>query len=198
MHIAVIPARSGSKRIPKKNIKIFNGKPIIAWSILTALNSNLFDKVIVSTNDKKILKLSNHYGAETPFLRSENLSDDKTHIADVIENAISILQRKNWEIETVCCMLPTSPLINTEDLKTAKKIIKKENIDFVFTATNFSYPMYRAFKLKKNPKTSRFFLRKCLTPWDLQCRAVSTRDSRSWVTIIITKIVGRFVFCRRA
>lgn len=149
MHIAIIPARGESKRIPKKNIKIFHKKPIISWSILNAIKSKLFDKVVVSTDDKEIAKISIDYGAETPFIRNKKLSDDITGITDVIESAILNLQKKNWQIDSVCCILATSPLIRINDLITAKKIINEnKEIDFVFTATNYSYSIFRSFKIQ--------------------------------------------------
>lgn len=150
MHIVIIPARGGSKRIPKKNIKNFYGKPIIAWSILTAIKSKLFDKIIVSTDNKKIAELSKHYGAEIPFIRDKSLSDDVTGLDSVIQNALKILLKKGWIIDSVCCILPTSPFTKIDDLIAAKKIIQRDNIDYVFAATNFNYTIYRSFIIKKN------------------------------------------------
>ena len=111
MNIAIIPARGGSKRIPRKNINFFLGKPIIAYSIKTAIDSKLFDKVIVSTDDKEIARVSKKYGAEVPFFRPKELSDDFTSTNDVVKHTINWLIEKGIKVNNVCCIYATAPFV---------------------------------------------------------------------------------------
>ena len=113
MNIAVIPARGGSKRIPKKNIKIFQDKPIISYSIKAALESNLFEKIICSTDDKEIAKIAEQCGAECPFLRPPEISDDFSTTHEVINHSISFLEDHNIEHKLICCIYPASPFIES-------------------------------------------------------------------------------------
>ena len=146
MNIALIPARGGSKRIPRKNIKNFFGKPIIAWTIELAIKSGCFDKVIVSTDDKEIAEVAEFYGAEIPFMRSEKLSDDHTVLNSVISDAI---KRLNLDINYLCVILPTAPLIQVEDIQRGlKELISKPDFAFAFTVTDFGFPIQRALKIK--------------------------------------------------
>ena len=117
MIIAIIPARGGSKRIPKKNIKSFAGKPIIAYSIMAAKNSNIFDRIIVSTDCKEIAMVAREWGAEIPFLRTAKLSDDQTGTNEVIIHAIQYFQDQGEQVEFVCCLYATAPFVKAEDLK---------------------------------------------------------------------------------
>ncbi|RTL11569.1 MAG: pseudaminic acid cytidylyltransferase [Neisseriaceae bacterium] len=146
MKLCVIPARGGSKRIPRKNIKEFLGKPIISYSILTAINSKLFDKVIVSTDDAEIAELAMQYGAEVPFIRPQNISDDYATTIDVINHAISFYQSSNIQVELVCCLYATAPFITIDDLLQGYKFLQADT-DYVFTATEFSFPIWRGFKI---------------------------------------------------
>ena len=116
MNIAIIPARGGSRRIPSKNIKKFLGKPIISYSITTAINSGLFDRVIVSTDNNSIAEIANEYGAETPFLRPERLSDDFTGTHDVVGHAVKWLEDSGEKFDYACCIYATAPLIQIKDL----------------------------------------------------------------------------------
>jgi len=157
MKLCVIPARGGSKRIKKKNIKNFCGKPIIGWSIEIALASKCFDKIIVSTDDKEIADLAKSYGAEVPFLRPKTLSDDYTETVNVISHAIK------WQIENhkkpdyVCCIYATAPFIQLNDLHKGIEILESSNCEYVFSATNYAYPIQRSFKINKNKKLEMFF-----------------------------------------
>ena len=150
MNICVIPARSGSKRIPKKNIKNFCGKPIIAYSIEAAINCNLFDRIIVSTDSDEIAKIGNKYGAETPFIRPEKLSDDFTHTHEVIGHTVSYLEKKGYNIDYACCIYPTAPFIQVSDLLQGLELIKSEKWDLILAATNYSYPIFRSFEYLSN------------------------------------------------
>lgn len=150
MNLAVIPARGGSKRIPKKNIKDFCGKPIIAWSILAAQKTNLFEKIIVSTDDLEIKKTAEKYGAEVPFLRPKELSDDFTTTAPVIAHAINEINFKIDEDCWVCCIYPCAPLIFYDDIKNSLELAKKNKANFIYPVAEFSVPPQWALRLKKN------------------------------------------------
>ena len=150
MKLAIIPARSGSKRIKNKNIKNFFGKPIIYWSIKLAIECNLFDKVIVSTDSHKIAKLSRSYGAETPFLRPKSLSSDYINTDKVIKHSINWFKKKNINFKYICCIYPTAPFLTKQILKNGLKILTKKKKLFSFTVTSFSHPIERALEIKKN------------------------------------------------
>ena len=145
-NIAIIPARGGSKRIPKKNIKDFLGKPIIAYSIEIAINCKLFDKVIVSTDDEDTKDVAIKYGAEVPFVRPKEIADDFTGTHEVIGHAVKWLEDNGKKMDYVCCIYPTAPLIEKEDLIKGYEIIKTGKWNYVIAATNFSYPIFRSFK----------------------------------------------------
>lgn len=147
-NIAIIPARGGSKRIPRKNIKLFFGKPIIAYSIEAALKSELFDEVVVSTDDKEIASISEKYGAKILMRSSEN-SDDFATLSDVIDEVKEEYFNKNITFNYACCILATAPLINKEILKKGYKKLVKRNADSVRPVVKFSYPIQRAFKLNE-------------------------------------------------
>ena len=150
MNIAIIPARGGSKRIPLKNIKDFNGKPIIAYSIEKAIESGLFDKVVVSTDNEKIAKVAEDFGAEIPFLRPLEISDDFTNINKVISHALNNIDTDNYNF--ACCIFATSPLLVIEDLKESYDLILKNEHKFVFSATEFPHPIQRGFKKNTSGK----------------------------------------------
>jgi pseudaminic acid cytidylyltransferase len=157
MNLCVIPARGGSKRIHKKNIKNFCGKPIIAWSINQAIASKSFDKIIVSTDDVEIAELAKSYGAEVPFMRSKKLSGDYTGTVPVISHAIK-WQTENYQKPFyVCCVYATAPFIRSKDLKNGLKILKNFGYDYTFSATNYNYPIQRSFRIKKNKKIEMFY-----------------------------------------
>lgn len=147
MNIAVIPARSGSKRIPNKNVKNFYGKPIIAWSITEAIKSKCFDRVIVSTDCKEISKIAESYGAEVPFLRPKNISDDFTPTIPVIQHCIKEISKTDNNIENVCCIYATAPFISSSFIISGLKKLKNMNIDYVFSATTFASSIFRALEI---------------------------------------------------
>ncbi len=149
MNIAIIPARGGSKRIKNKNIKSFCGKPIIYYSINAAKKSKIFHKIIVTTDSKKIKKISEKYGAEVPFLRPKKLSDDYTDTMDVIKHAINELPYIKNDFN-ICCIYPTAPLIEKEDLIKSLKIFSSKNFNFLFSGNKFTYPIQRGLYLNKN------------------------------------------------
>ena len=146
--ICIIPARAGSKRIKNKNIIYFMGKPIIAYSILLAIRSKLFKKIVVSTDCKKIKKISEKYGAEVPFLRSKKLSDDHTGTDQVIRDCIKNLKSEKDKYHF--CIYPNSTLLKKKDLVDSFKKIKKLKFDRLISVGKFNSSPLRAFKRKKN------------------------------------------------
>ena len=145
-NILIIPARGGSKRIPRKNIKLFKGKPIIERAINKFIDMNVFNKVIVSTDDEEIASIASKAGAEVPFIRPENISGDFSSTRDVILHAIHWYASKLIEFDTVCCLYPTSIFFKKEDLIRGMKVLSntKENT-YVFSATKYPHPIQRAF-----------------------------------------------------
>lgn len=156
MKIAIIPARGGSKRIPRKNIKAFHGKPMIAYSIEAALASGCFDKVIVSTDDAEIAQVAHAHGAEVPFLRPTDISDDYATTMDVMAHAIHWCQKEGWDIEAVCCLYATAPFVRPEDLQQGYALLQDQGVQFSFSATSFPFPIQRAIKLDANGSVSMF------------------------------------------
>jgi len=156
MKLAIIPARGGSKRIPRKNIKLFCGKPMIAWSILAAKESELFDHIIVSTDDIEIANLAKKYGAEVPFLRPDYLSDDYTGTADVIKHALNWCIDNLGVVENVCTLYATAPFIRKDDIQKGYELLKNNNCEIVFTVTSFPFPIQRAIKINDNGRVSMF------------------------------------------
>ena len=150
--IAIIPARGGSKRIPRKNIKNFLGKPIIAYSIEAALNSNLFSEVMVSTDDEEIKEIAKKYGAKVPFLRSPEASNDYATTFDVIEEVITYYQQNNINFNEGCCIYPTAPFTSPFRLKMFFDFLQKSKFDCVFPVLKYSYPIQRALKLDESNK----------------------------------------------
>jgi len=149
MNIAIIPARGGSKRIPKKNIKKFNGKPIIAWSIKCAKEAKIFNKIIVSTDDKKIAKIAKNFGAEVPFIRSSRFSKNSVGIIEVVSDAIKWLLKSNVKVKNVCCIFPTAPLMKPQDIRLAYKKLIKNNFQYVFSTTTFPSSIYKSLSFSK-------------------------------------------------
>jgi pseudaminic acid cytidylyltransferase len=146
MRVAVIPARGGSKRIPRKNIKYFHGKPMIAYAIAAAIASESFDRVIVTTDDEEIAKVAREYGAEVPFMRAPELADDHTPTVPVIADAIKACQNMGWDVEDVCCIYPGVPFISTKDLRTAYGQLLTTGAHYVFPVTGFPSPFQRALR----------------------------------------------------
>ncbi|MCG8609053.1 MAG: pseudaminic acid cytidylyltransferase [Pseudomonadales bacterium] len=146
MKLAVIPARGGSKRIKKKNTRQFAGKPIIAHTILVALGSGLFDRVIVSTDDSDIATVAEAYGADVPFIRPAHLADDHAVIADVVRHAVEWFEQKGQYFAAIGCLYATAPLIQPRYLKQGLEIIEQGQADFSLSVTTFPYPIQRALK----------------------------------------------------
>lgn len=145
--VAIIPARGGSKRIPRKNIKLFFGKPIIGWSIEAAIKSNCFDRIIVSTDDKEIADIALKFGAEVPFTRPQDLSNDYAGTIPVIRHAIEWLEGEGQVPDFVCCLYAAAPFVQPEDLNLSfQQISADKDLEYVFTATTYPFPIQRAIK----------------------------------------------------
>lgn len=153
--VAVIPARGGSQRIPRKNIRLLHGKPLIAYSIETALKSGLFDRVIVSTDDAEIAQISRDFGAHTPFLRPTNLSDNMTGTTPVMQHALQYLIDKGESPNEACLIYATCPLLTPEDLEQGLAQLKQAS--FCFSATTFAFPIQRALHMKENGELAPLF-----------------------------------------
>jgi pseudaminic acid cytidylyltransferase len=146
MKLAIIPARGGSKRIPRKNIKDFCGKPMIAWSIDAARKSNLFDHIIVSTDDEEIAEIARNCGAETPFMRPGELADDLTPTVPVVAHAVETCIALGWVADYACCIYPCAPFLQVGDLIKALELAIIRNADFVYPVTEYMHPVQRAMR----------------------------------------------------
>ena len=145
--ICIIPARGGSKRIPRKNIKLFHGKPIIAYSIETALNSKLFDSVIVSTDDNEIAEIARKYGAKVPFMRSDENSDDYSGTGDAVYEVLENLKKNGQVYDIGCCLYPTSPLTQISKLKEALELLNQNKFNVTFSVSKFNSTIWRSYKI---------------------------------------------------
>tara|TARA_B100000780_G_scaffold266750_1_gene223201 strand:+ start:2494 stop:3183 length:690 start_codon:yes stop_codon:yes gene_type:complete len=156
MKIAIIPARGGSKRIPFKNIKLFCGKPIIAYSIEAARASGCFDQVIVSTDNHDIAEISLSYGAKVPFVRPEVLSDDNTGITPVIAHATEWFNNAGKPPDYVCCICATAPFVRPADIQVGLSTLVAAGCDFAFSVTNFPFPIQRAIRITSEKRLEMF------------------------------------------
>ncbi|MCK9201494.1 MAG: pseudaminic acid cytidylyltransferase [Gallionella sp.] len=157
MKIAVIPARGGSKRIPRKNIKLFCGKPMIAWSIEAAQSSGLFDRIIVSTDDMEIADVAKRWGANVPFVRPEELSNDYAGTTPVVAHATRWVLDQGLDLEAVCCIYATAPFIQMDDLKRGWDELSAGAWDYAFSVTDFAAPIFRSFKQTAGGGIEMFF-----------------------------------------
>ena len=154
--IAIIPARGGSKRIPRKNIKNFFDKPLIAYSIQTALESQLFEKVIISTDDAEIADIARIYGAEVPFIRPQELADDFSGTEDVISHTLDYLKSQGEEYLFACTIYATAPLLQAKYLKEGLEKLKNSNAVHTFSATTMPFPIQRTFKIDTDGRCEMF------------------------------------------
>jgi pseudaminic acid cytidylyltransferase len=157
MNIAIIPARGGSKRIPRKNIKEFCGKPMIAYAISAAKNSGLFEHVVVSTDNEEIAQIAREWGAETPFSRPAELANDFTATVPVIAHGIEACRTLGWMFDQVCCIYPGVPFIQVDDLKGALGRLASSNADYCFPVTEYPSAIQRALSLLGNGGVQPFF-----------------------------------------
>ena len=154
--VAIIPARGGSKRIPRKNIKNFYGKPLIAYSIEVAIASKLFEKIIVTTDDEEIAKIAKQYGAEVPFLRPKELSDDFTGTGDVVKHTLKYLEDNNEKYDYVCTIYATAPLLQKKYLINGFNLLKSSTAHMAFSVTSMPFPIQRTFKIAENGRCKMF------------------------------------------
>ena len=147
--VAIIPARGGSKRIPRKNIKPFLGKPIIAYTIEAALNSGLFTEVMVSTDDAEIAEVSRAYGASVPFFRSEDNAGDFATTAAVIQEVLAKYEQQGDSFDLGCCLYPTAPFVSPETLMESQRLLLEKEYDTVFPVVKYSYPIWRSLKVEE-------------------------------------------------
>jgi pseudaminic acid cytidylyltransferase len=146
MNIAIIPARGGSKRIPRKNIKLFDGKPMIAYAIGAAKSSGLFEHIVVSTDDEEIASIAREWGAETPFVRSAELANDEAATAPVVAHGVQACKALGWAFARVCCIYPGVPLLQVDDLRGALAVLEKDQADYCFPVAEFPAPIQRALR----------------------------------------------------
>lgn len=151
-NLAIIPARGGSKRIPRKNIREFLGKPIIAYSIQIALEIGLFEEVMVSTDDEEIAEVAKKYGAKVPFMRSVENADDHASTIDVLVEVLKIYQKRGKNFENGCCIYPTAPLLKSSFIKSGYEKLINDSFYTVFPVVEFSYPIQRSLKLSSKGK----------------------------------------------
>lgn len=156
MSVAIIPARGGSKRIPRKNIKPFCGKPMIARSIEAAIESKCFDSIMVSTDDNEIAEVAKSLGAEVPFMRPAGLADDHTGTTPVIQNAIEWIQKNDGLPDFVCCIYATAPFIDPSDILRGYELIKSSDCSYIFSATSYAFPIQRAIRILEDGSVEMF------------------------------------------
>lgn len=154
--VAIIPARGGSKRIPRKNIKEFCGKPMIAWSIEAARKSGCFDRIVVSTDDAEIAEVAGQFGAETPFMRPSSLSDDYTGTIPVIRHAVEWLSENGSLVSEACCLYATAPFVSPEDLKLGQRMLQREACSYAFSVTSYAFPIQRAIRITSKGRVAMF------------------------------------------
>lgn len=154
--VAIITARGGSKRIPRKNIKPFLGKPILEYSIEAALQTDMFHEVMVSTDDEEIAEVARRAGAKVPFFRSEKASNDFATTADVIEEVIASYERIGMNFRTACCIYPTAPFVTANAIKTAMMLLEQEKADSVIPVVRFSFPPQRCVVIKDGRLTPKW------------------------------------------
>lgn len=156
MKIAVIPARGGSKRIPRKNIKLFGGLPMVAWSIRAAIESQCFDRIMVSTDDDEIASVAKTYGAEVPFIRPASLSDDQTATIPVIAHAIEWQSHNGKAATEVCCIYATAPFILANDIQRGLQVLESSGADYAFSLTSYAFPIQRAIRITAEQRIEMF------------------------------------------
>lgn len=156
MKLAVIPARGGSKRIPRKNIKLFGGKPMVAWSIEAALQSGCFDRVLVSTDDPEIAQVAQAHGAEVPFVRPPELSDDHTGTIPVIAHATQWQADHGTPAAQVCCIYATAPFVQAQDLQRGLALLQSSDADYAFSVTSYAFPIQRAVLITPDQRVGMF------------------------------------------
>lgn len=157
MRLAVIPARGGSKRIPRKNIRPFFGQPMIAWPIRAALESGCFNRVIVSTDDPEIAAVAKLHGADAPFLRPAALSDDYTGTIPVVAHAVDWIHQNEGKSTEVCCLYATAPFVVASDLRRGLSVLHSSGADYAFSVTRYTSPIQRAIRITPDDRVEMFY-----------------------------------------
>jgi pseudaminic acid cytidylyltransferase len=171
MIVAVIPARGGSKRIPRKNIRLFAGKPIIAYSISAARECRLFDRVLVSTDDAEIAAVARDCGAETPFVRPPELADGYTGTNAVTAHALAWLAERGQAAELACCIYATAPFVRPDDLRRGYEALVRTGKSFAFSVTTYAFPIQRAMRIILGDGVAPFF------PQWVDCRSQDLEEA---------------------
>ncbi len=156
MRLAIIPARGGSKRIPRKNIKSFGGQPIMAFSIVAAQQSGCFDRIIVSTDDTEIAQVALAHGADVPFMRPPELSGDYSGTISVIAHAVAWQNQHGEQAQDVCCIYATAPFLQAEDLQRGLQILKSSGADYAFSVTSYAFSIQRAIRITAQQRIEMF------------------------------------------
>ena len=154
-NLCIIPARGGSKRIPRKNVKLFLGKPMLAYSIEAALKSCLFDEVMVSTDDEEIADVASRYGAKVPFMRSAETASDYATTADVLKEVINKYKMQGREFDNFCCFYATAPMVQSKDVVAAFERLQQSDFTCVYPVVQFSYPIWRCLDLAEDGTMKR-------------------------------------------
>lgn len=154
-NLCIIPARGGSKRIPRKNVKTFLGKPILAYSIETSLKSGLFDEIMVSTDDEEIAEVARRYGAQVPFMRSPEAASDYATTAEVLKEVLLKYQELGKVFDNFCCFYATAPLVRSDDVVSAFKCLQQSGFTCVYPVVQFSYPIWRCLDLAEDGTMTR-------------------------------------------
>ena len=171
MRLCIIPARGGSKRIPRKNIKEFLGQPVIAYSIKAAIDSQCFDKVIVSTDDAEIAEVAKSFGASVPFMRPDELADDYASTIPVVKHAIEWFDDQGQSPSEVCCLYATAPFVRASTIRKAYEQMQSTQADYCFTATSFAFPIQRAIKITAENRVEMLY------PEHLETRSQDLEES---------------------
>lgn len=156
MRLALIPARGGSKRIPRKNIRPFAGRPVIAWSIAAAQASGLFDRIVCSTDDDEIAEVAQAHGAEAPFRRPAELSDDHATTLAVVQHALDWADGEGLAVEALCCIYPTSPFVTGSSLRRAYEQLETSGAGYCFPVARFPAPIQRAIRIGADGRAGMF------------------------------------------
>ncbi|RUO79872.1 pseudaminic acid cytidylyltransferase [Idiomarina tyrosinivorans] len=153
MNAVIIPARGGSQRIPRKNIREFGGKPMIAWSVEAALATPSVDQVIVSTDDAEIAEIAQQFGANVPFLRNAELADHHTPTVPVIADAIKRMAELGQSFDNVCCLYATAPFVRSQDLENAyQQLVERQLADYIFSVAEYAFPVQRAVTMNADSR----------------------------------------------
>jgi N-acylneuraminate cytidylyltransferase len=155
--VAIIPARGGSKRIPRKNVKQFCGKPMIAWSIEAAKANKCFEQIIVSTDDEEIAHIAREWGASVPFMRPAKLADDYTGTLPVMRHAVEWLSEHEAPVDYACCLYATAPFVSPDDLQKGWELIQQHKCSYAFSVTSYAFPIQRAIRITQNQRVEMFY-----------------------------------------